>query len=251
MSDPAENMPAAGSPPAQRPAGRTAPLPDDAPHLLIVDDDRRIRELLRKYLSDNGFRVTAAEHAVQARERMEGLAFDLIVLDVMMPGESGITFAKSLRTTSDVPILMLTARTEADDRIEGLEAGVDDYLPKPFEPRELLLRIQTILRRTQSRPQAARSVEFGELEFDVERGALARNGQPVRLTTREIELMKLFCRAVGRALPREELTGGDDTISDRAVDVQINRLRRKIEPDPREPRYLRTIRGAGYMFVPD
>lgn len=233
------------------PVRRGSAPADDAPHLLIVDDDRRIRELLQKYLSDNGFRVTAAEHAAHARERLNGLAFDLIILDVMMPGESGITFARSLRTTSDVPVLMLTARTEAEDRIEGLEAGADDYLPKPFEPRELLLRVKTILRRTNTRPQPQKDVTFGGFTFDIERGLLTKEDKPVRLTTREIELMKLFTRAAGRALPREELTGGDAGISDRAVDVQINRLRRKIEPDPKEPRYLRTIRGAGYMFVPD
>jgi len=229
---------------------KSAPA-DDAPHLLIVDDDTRIRELLQKYLSDNGFRVTAAEDAGQARDRLAGLAFDLIILDVMMPGESGITFAKAFRLTSDVPVLMLTARTEAEDRIEGLEAGADDYLPKPFEPRELLLRVQTILRRTNTRPAPQKDVTFGDLTFDIERGLLTRGDAQVRLTTREVELMKLFARAAGRALPREELTAGDTGISDRAVDVQINRLRRKIEPDPKEPRYLRTIRGAGYMFVPD
>ncbi len=224
---------------------------DDAAHLLVVDDDRRIRELLKKYLSEQGFRVTTAEDAEQARGRLAGLAFDLIVLDVMMPGESGVTFAKSLRTTSQVPVLMLTARTETEDRIEGLEAGADDYLPKPFEPRELLLRIKTILRRTNTRPEPKKQVTFGPFAFDIQRGEITRDGQPMRLTTREIELMKLFARAAGRALPREELTGGDEGISDRAVDVQINRLRRKIEPDPREPRYLRTIRGEGYMFIPD
>ena len=224
----------------------------DEPHILVVDDDDRIRDLLRRYMVQDGFRVTAASDAKAARKMMTMIDFDLAILDIMMPDEDGLSLLSSLRENgNDTPVMLLTARGLAEDRIEGLKRGADDYLPKPFEPRELLLRIQTILRRTQSRPQAARSVEFGELEFDVERGALARNGQPVRLTTREIELMKLFCRAVGRALPREELTGGDDTISDRAVDVQINRLRRKIEPDPREPRYLRTIRGAGYMFVPD
>ncbi|MEQ8747849.1 response regulator transcription factor [Pyruvatibacter sp.] len=226
-------------------------LADDAPHLLVVDDDRRIRELLKKYLADNGFRVTTAQDAAQARSRLEGLAFDLIVLDVMMPGESGVTFATRLRVTSDVPVLMLTARTEAENRIEGLEAGADDYLPKPFEPRELLLRIRTILKRANTRPQPKKQVTFGDLTFDIERGILTRNDTPVRLTTRETDLMTLFARAAGRALPREELTGGDPDISDRAVDVQINRLRRKIEPNPKDPRYLRTIRGEGYMFICD
>lgn len=228
-----------------------APPADDAPHLLVVDDDRRIRELLRRYLSENGFRVSAAEDAAQARARMAGLAFDLIVLDVMMPGETGTEFARALRATSDVPVLMLTARTQAEDRIEGLEAGADDYLPKPFEPRELLLRVRTILKRVNTRPAPRREVTFGPFTFDIERGVLQRAGAPVRLTTRETELMKLFARAAGRSLAREDLTGGDQSISDRAVDVQINRLRRKIEPDPREPRYLRTIRGEGYMFIPD
>ncbi len=236
---------------AARPVRKTTAPPDDAPHLLVVDDDRRIRELLKRYLSEQGYRVTTAEHAAQARERLAGLEFDLIVLDVMMPGETGFEFAKSLRTASDVPVLMLTARTESDDRIEGLEAGADDYLPKPFEPRELLLRIRTILKRVNTAPAPKKDVSFGPFRFEIDRGELTRDGRPVRLTTREIELLTLFARAAGRALAREDLTGGAIDISDRAVDVQINRLRRKIEPDPREPRYLRTIRGEGYMFVPD
>lgn len=232
-------------------ARRTAAPADDAPHLLVVDDDRRIRALLQRYLSENGFRVSATKDAAEARARMQGLAFDLVVLDVMMPGETGIEFARTLRAVSDIPVLMLTARTEAADRIEGLEAGADDYLPKPFEPRELLLRVRTILKRANARPAPRRDVTFGPFTFDIERGVLARDGAPVRLTTRETDLMRLFARAAGRSLAREDLTGGDGTISDRAVDVQINRLRRKIEPDPREPRYLRTIRGEGYIFIPD
>jgi len=234
----------AGSPRASAPA-------DDAPHLLVVDDDRRIRELLKRYLSENGFRVSTAADAAQARARLSGLAFDLIVLDVMMPGETGIAFAHALRATSDVPVLMLTARTEPENRIEGLEAGADDYLAKPFEPRELLLRIRTVLKRVNAQPAQHAMLRFGSFTFDVARGQLDREGTPLRLTAREIELMKLFARAAGRPLAREDLTGGEATISDRAVDVQINRLRRKIEPDPGAPRYIRTVRGEGYMFVPD
>jgi len=230
---------------------KPAPPPDNAPHLLVVDDDRRIRVLLRKYLSDNGFRVSVAEDAQQARQRLAGLAFDLIVLDVMMPGETGISFAQDLRSTSNVPVLMLTARGETQDRIDGLEAGADDYLPKPFEPRELLLRVQTILRRSHTPLEPAKNITFGRFEFDIDRGTLSENGAPVRLTTREIDMMKLFARTPGEALPRQALAAGAADISDRAVDVQINRLRRKIEPNPKEPLYLRTIRGEGYMFVPD
>lgn len=226
------------------------PVADDAPHILVVDDDRRIRELLKRYLSDNGFRVSTAEHAAEARARLEGLAFDLIVLDVMMPGENGFDFARALRRTSTVPILMLTARGEADDRIEGLERGADDYLAKPFEPRELLLRIGTILRRAQM-PGAkkANEISLGPLRFNVTRGELWDGDRPIRLTTREIQLMRIFAANPGRPLSRLDLC--DNEAAERSIDVQINRLRRKLEADPKNPVYLQTVRGEGYALMPD
>lgn len=226
------------------------PVADDAPHILVVDDDRRIRELLKRYLSDNGFRVSTAEHAAEARARLEGLTFDLIVLDVMMPGENGFDFARALRRTSTVPILMLTARGEADDRIEGLERGADDYLAKPFEPRELLLRIGTILRRAQmSGAKKADELSLGPLRFNVTRGELWDGDRPIRLTTREIQLMRIFAANPGRPLSRLDLC--DNEAAERSIDVQINRLRRKLEADPKNPVYLQTVRGEGYALLPD
>jgi len=229
---------------------------DDFRHILVVDDDRRLRDLLRRYLSDNGFVVTAARDAAEARRLQEGMAFDLIVLDVMMPGESGLELARSLRQLhNNVPILMLTAMGEPSDRIGGLEAGADDYLPKPFEPRELLLRIRTILKRTmpqtlQAEPE--RDIKLGPLRFDRDRAILLdESGEIVRLTTAEAGLLAALSETAGEILSRETLgercaiDGGD-----RAVDVQVARLRRKIEPDPKNPRYLQTIRGRGYVLRP-
>jgi two-component system phosphate regulon response regulator OmpR len=226
-------------------------MTDSLPHILVVDDDRRLRELLRKYLSENSFRVTTAGDAAVARARLAGLEFDLIVLDVMMPGEDGISLTASLRQVSDVPILLLTARGEAADRIGGLEAGADDYLPKPFEPRELVLRIGTILRRAPPR-QRLSTVQFGEWTYDMSRDELRRGEAPVRLTAAEASLLRALAERAGAAMTREELIvkaqiGG----TTRTVDVQVTRLRRKIEPDPRAPRYIVTQRGAGYMLMPD
>ncbi len=226
------------------------PPPDDAPHILIVDDDRRIRELLKRYLSESGYRVTAAEHAAEARARLQGMSFDLIVLDVMMPGESGLDLTRDLRRTSSVPILMLTARGEASDRIDGLERGVDDYLAKPFEPRELLLRIGTILRRAQA-PGARKhdEISFGPCRFNVTRGELWNGDRQIRLTTREIQLLRIFAANPGKPLSRLDLC--DNEAAERSIDVQINRLRRKLEADPKNPLYLQTVRGEGYALMPD
>jgi two-component system phosphate regulon response regulator OmpR len=224
-------------------------------HLLVVDDDARIRRLLKRFLARHGFRVTEARDAAQARRLLEGLAFDLVVLDVMMPGEDGLSLARALR--GGAPVLMLTARGEAQDRIAGLESGVDDYLAKPFEPRELLLRIEAILRRAAlapDRPEPPRALMLGTLRYDVGRGALWRDGEPVRLTAAEAALMRRLAERPHAPLPRAALIGelGDDApASERAVDVQITRLRRKLEPDPRRPRYLQTVRGEGYMLAPD
>lgn len=227
----------------------TQPLPDDAPHILVVDDDRRIRELIKRYLSDNGYRITTAESAAEARAKLAGLEFDLLVLDVMMPGETGLELTASLRRTSAVPILMLTARTETDDRIAGLERGADDYLGKPFEPRELLLRIATILRRAKAQSAREDDVILGESRFSVSRGELKRGDEVIRLTTREVQLMRIFATHAGQALSRLDLC--DNEAAERSIDVQINRLRRKIEIDPRNPLYLQTVRGEGYILIPD
>ncbi len=225
----------------------------DKPHILVVDDDTRLRELLKSFLSRNGFRVSTAGNAVEARQRLQGLDFDLIVLDVMMPGQNGLEFAAELRRTDDVPILMLTAMGEPRDRIAGLEAGVDDYLPKPFEPRELLLRIQSVLRR--GRPveppaEGQRLIVFGPMQFDLELGELTQDGKRVPLTDAESTLLRAFTSRLGQVLSREALCRSVGTdVNERAIDVQVTRLRRKIEPDPGFPRYLRTVRGQGYRLV--
>jgi two-component system phosphate regulon response regulator OmpR len=228
------------------------PLPDNAPHVLLVDDDTRIRELVARYLRENGFRVTAAGDAAQARAAMRGLTFDLIILDVMMPGETGLSFADALRKEENtVPILMLTALDDPTDRIRGLETGVDDYMSKPYEPRELLLRIRNILRRRDVNAAPREEVKMGEYVFNIARGELRKsNGEIVKLTERERELMRLFAQRPGATIQRHELigSGGDATASERAVDVQINRLRRKIETNPANPIYLQTVRGRGYIL---
>jgi two-component system phosphate regulon response regulator OmpR len=227
----------------------------DKPHILVVDDDTRLRELLKSFLSRNDFRVSTAANTAEARQQISSLDFDLIVLDVMMPGETGLEFAAELRRTDDVPILMLTAMVETKDRIAGLETGVDDYLGKPFEPRELLLRIQSVLRRgrqaTVVGPQELpRQVAFGPMLFDLELGELTHKGKRVALTDAEISLMRAFTGRIGEVLSRETLcrTVGAN-VNERAIDVQVTRLRRKIEPDPSFPRYLRTVRGQGYRLV--
>ena len=229
---------------------------DDAPHILVVDDDQRIRDLLGNYLRNNGYRVTTAENAEGARSSMRNLAFDLIILDVMMPGEDGLSLAKHLRTGSvHIPILMLTARADAEDRIEGLETGVDDYMPKPFDPRELLLRLKNILKRRVEapppEPSSPQEVRFGKFSFNVTRGELKEDGEPIKLTEMERNLMRCFASRPGGTVEREELAGLSGNESERSVDVQINRLRRKIEADPANPVYLQTVRGRGYIFYFD
>ncbi|MGB0749127.1 MAG: response regulator [Magnetospiraceae bacterium] len=223
----------------------------DSPHILVVDDDKRLRKLLLRYLSDNGFTVTTAQDSAEAEARMAGVAFDLIVLDVMMPGETGLEFTSRLRTLSNVPILLLTAMGAAESRIDGLERGADDYLAKPFEPRELVLRINAILRRLPTPPQEV-SVRLGTVMFDPERLELRRGDALITLTTMEAGLLAALCKRQGEALTREELSGmADEALGERTIDVQVTRLRRKIEPDPKNPRYLRTVRGVGYQLVPD
>ncbi|MEK9723490.1 MAG: response regulator [Rhodospirillaceae bacterium] len=224
----------------------------DQPHILVVDDDDRLRDLLVKFLSDHDFMVTGARDAADARARMVGLSFDLLVLDLMMPGESGIEFARNLRKTRSVPILMLTAMNESADRIAGLEVGADDYLGKPFEPRELVLRINNILKRLPDRDDGPDEVGLGEVVFRPLRGELERAGRRIWLTEIEAALLGVLARRPGEVLSRDDLialsgaSGGG-----RAVDVQVTRLRRKIEADPRMPRYLQTVRGKGYVLIPD
>jgi two-component system, OmpR family, phosphate regulon response regulator OmpR len=225
-------------------------------HLLVVDDDERIRGLLQKFLIRNGFLVSVARDAAQARRLLGGLEFDMVILDVMMPGEDGITLTRDLRKRMATPILLLTAKGETQSRIEGFEAGADDYLGKPFEPKELLLRINAILRRVpQVRVDAPPKVlHLGPVRYDMDRGELWRGPDPVRLTATEATLMRLFAAHPGAAITRERLVadlGRDDVAQERAVDVQITRLRRKIEDDPKQPRYLQTVRGEGYMLQPD
>ena len=222
---------------------------DDAPHLLLVDDDRRIRDLLSRFLASEGYRVTTAKSAADARAKLQGLHFDLLILDVMMPGETGFELARSIRTTSSVPIVMLTARHEAESRIEGLQIGADDYVAKPFEPRELVLRIANILKRAAPAVvQALKSVAFGPYVYHLERGELRDGDKTIHLTDREREMLRILANAPGETVPRGALTGGDGA-NERAVDVQINRLRRKIERDPANPLFLQAVRGVGYRLV--
>lgn len=228
-------------------------IPHDLmPHILVVDDDDRLRDLLVKFLGDNGFLVAAAADAMEARRLMQGLAFDLIVLDLMMPGESGLEFAGKLRTSSTIPILMLTAMAESEDRIRGLETGGDDYLTKPFEPRELVLRIKSILKRAQPEPEPIRDIVLGDAIFSPERGEMTRHRRRVHLTDQEAALLRALAARPGVVLSRDDLaSAADGETESRAVDVQVTRLRRKIEKDPREPRYLKTVRGKGYVLWPD
>lgn len=236
-------------------------MTESAPlHLLVVDDDDRIRGLLQKFLVRNGYLVSVAHDAARARKLLAGLEFDLLVIDVMMPGEDGVSLTRALRDAGEVvPILLLTARGEASNRIDGLEAGADDYLVKPFDPRELLLRINAILRRVPQPLKApapvSRSLMLGPLRYDIDRGELWFGDQPVRLTSTEIALMRIFAANAGEVVGRERLVaemGGEaGQASERAVDVQITRLRRKLEADPKQPRYLQTMRGEGYRLVVD
>ncbi|MBL4690875.1 MAG: response regulator [Rhodospirillales bacterium] len=225
---------------------------DERPHVLVIDDDNRLRDLLGKFLGEHGFLVVTASDAADARDKMTLFAFDIIVLDLMMPGENGLDFAEDLRRRSKIPILMLTAMGEPENRIEGLERGADDYLVKPFEPKELLLRLHNILRRLPSPSEPPADVKLGEAVFFPGRGELNRRDQPIRLTDVEAALLGALARQPGEILSREELihlTGASG--GGRAIDVQVTRLRRKIEQDPKLPRYLQTVRGKGYVLRPD
>lgn len=230
-------------------SGARSEVADDAPHLMLVDDDRRIRDLLSRFLAGEGYRVTTAMSASDARAKLSGLHFDLLILDVMMPGESGFDLARSIRQSSNVPIIMLTARAEADSRIEGLQIGADDYVAKPFEPRELVLRIGNILKRAAPEPPpSVDSIGFGPYVFHLERGELRNADEVVRLTDREREMLRVLCATPGETVTRMALAG-DGSVNERAVDVQVNRLRRKIERDPANPLFIQAVRGIGYRLV--
>ena len=228
------------------------PNTGDLPHILVVDDDNRLRALLQRYLADNGFRVTVASGAAEARNQLSSFVFDLIVMDVMMPGESGLALTNSLRKRSTVPILMLTAMGDTEHRINGLEIGADDYLPKPFEPRELVLRIRIILRRTAVADAIPSALKIGSCRYDLLRETLFWGEDIVRLTTTEANLLKTLALNVTHVCNRIELAQACGLSgSDRSIDVQMTRLRKKLEPDPKNPRYLQTVRGHGYVLRPD
>ncbi|MFQ5563077.1 MAG: response regulator [Parvularculaceae bacterium] len=226
-------------------------IDEDAAHILIVDDDDRIRTLLKRYLSENGYRTSVASSAQQARKLAAGVDFDLMILDVMMPGESGFDLTEKMRAASNIPILLLTARGLPEDRIEGLERGADDYLPKPFEPRELLLRVAALLRRAQSFIKDRQELKFGSCVFSPGRGELRRDGDLVKLTSSELALLRALAQKPGEPISREALAEQASASMERSVDVQVTRLRKKIEDDPRTPIYLQTVRGVGYALLPD
>lgn len=223
---------------------------DNPAHLLVVDDDDRIRTLLKRYLSGLGHAVTVAKNAAHARALIDSLVFDLIILDVMMPGEDGVSLTKALRIERDTPIILLTARGDANHRIEGLSAGADDYLAKPFEPEELALRIAAVLKRARPAP-AADILTMGDCSWNVARQELRREGALVRLTQAECDLMVALAARPGATITREELARKAGVAMDRSVDVQVTRLRRKLEDDPSEPVFLQTVRGFGYRLTPD
>lgn len=230
-------------------------MSEEQVHILVVDDDKRLRDLIGRYLTEQGYRVTTAVDAADARAKLAGITFDLLVVDIMMPGENGLDLTRSLREKTPVPILLLTAMGEANDRISGLETGADDYLVKPFEPRELVLRINAILKRAGQRaggPTAVGAVKFGAFVFEIERRRLFKAGEPIHLTDAESELLFQLARRAGEPVSREELSPqSEDSAESRLIDVQMTRLRRKIEDDPRFPRFLQTVRGRGYVLQPD
>lgn len=223
---------------------------DSAINILVVDDDDRIRELLKRYLKSQGLSVTTAKDAAEARKLIDLIEFELIILDVMMPGEDGVSLTSAIRHERDTPILLLTARGEPSDRIAGLSAGADDYLPKPFEPEELLLRIKNILKRIKPAPVSP-ILKFGDTNYDSNREELRRDGELIRLTESEKSLMRELSARIGATITREELARKAGVAADRSIDVQVTRLRRKLEPSSSEPQYLQTIRGLGYRLAPD
>ncbi|MFN0023949.1 MAG: response regulator [Parvularculaceae bacterium] len=224
---------------------------EKAAHILVVDDDDRIRALLKRYLTENGYRTSVARDGAEARELLGSVEFDLLILDVMMPGLSGFDLTEKIRAASNVPILLLTARGLPEDRITGFERGADDYLSKPFEPRELLLRIAALLRRAQPVKRDRQVLQFGAATFEPGRGELRRGGELVKLTAGELALLRVLAAKPGEAVSRTALSEQTATPMERSIDVQITRIRKKIEDDPRTPIYLQTVRGIGYMLIPD
>lgn len=232
-------------------AGPQAPT-EHGPHVLVVEDDLRLRGLLVKFLTESGYRATGAPSAEAARDVLSSLAFDLIVLDIMLPGMSGLDLTRELRRTSDVPIILLTARGAPEDRINGFEHGADDYLAKPFEPRELLLRVNSILKRTfRTEPELAEDIRMGECRYNPTRGELWRGQEQIKLTSSENALLRLFAKNPGKTYTRSDLCHEMGVAQERSIDVQITRLRRKIEADPKMPLYLQTVRSIGYVLIPD
>ncbi|MBN8648138.1 MAG: response regulator [Caulobacterales bacterium] len=223
---------------------------DSGVNILVVDDDDRIRELLKRYLKSQGLNVISAKDAAEARKLIDMIEFELIILDVMMPGEDGVSLTSAIRLERETPILLLTARGEPSDRIAGLSAGADDYLPKPFEPEELLLRIKNILKRIKPMPVSP-ILKFGDTNYDSNREELRRDGELIRLTESEKSLMRELSARIGATITREELARKAGVAADRSIDVQVTRLRRKLEPSSSEPQYLQTIRGLGYRLAPD
>ena len=218
-------------------------------NLLVVDDDERIRNLLSQYLIKEGFIVSTASGAEEARKKIQLIKFDLIILDIMMPGDDGLTLTKEIRDNSDIPIILLTAKSGTDSKIEGLEIGADDYLTKPFNPKELLLRVLSILKRSKSEENIDNEIFFGDYTLNIEKRELTKSEDRVYLTDREMNLLIALAKSPGQPLNREKLAGIDEP--GRSVDVGINRLRRKIEKDPRMPLWLQTVRGEGYILRPD
>jgi two-component system phosphate regulon response regulator OmpR len=220
-------------------------------HILIVDDDDRIRTLLKRFLSDNGFRASVAGNGAEAKTLLGSVDFDLLIIDVMMPGLSGFDLTEKIRSASNVPIILLTARGLPEDRIEGLERGADDYLSKPFEPRELLLRINALLRRARPKARDKQVLQFGACSFSPGRGELKRGDNLIRLTAGELALMRALAQKPGEAISRTTLADQTAAVMERSIDVQVTRLRKKIEVDPKTPIYLQTVRGIGYALMPD
>ena len=226
-------------------------MDEAAPHILVVDDDDRIRSLLKRFLKEQGYPTTAAASAEKARGMLEGLSFDLMIVDVMMPGENGFELTQSLRASSNVPIILLTARGEPEDRIEGLERGADDYLAKPFEPRELLLRVRNLLKRGERDAGRRTEFTFGRCRFNPEKGELRRDDEVVKLTSGELSLLRVLVQKPGAPISRAALAEKTSAALDRSIDVQVTRLRKKIEQDPRTPLLLQTVRGVGYALMVD
>lgn len=224
---------------------------EEPAHILVVDDDDRIRTLLKRYLTDNGYRTSVAADGAEAKRLLGHVDFDLLILDVMMPGLSGFELTEKVRAASNVPILLLTARGLPEDRIEGLERGADDYLSKPFEPRELLLRVASLLRRSRPAVQERQTLQFGACTFAPARGELRRGDELIKLTSGELALLRALAQKPGEAISRAALAEQTSAQMERSVDVQVTRLRRKIEDDPRTPIFLQTIRGVGYALMPD